>query len=360
MSLDAFVLTLGLAVSTAIAPSDSAATTAVDDSTPTLATLVVTGTMPGPGLWQVRKGDHTLWLLGTVNPLPKNMQWDSSDVDALVAEADEVLAPGGVAATVGAGGMFKAMLLAPKLLSAAKNADGKRLDDVLPADTYARWAELKGKFLAKNRKVERQRPAFASKVLYSGAISHANMSSAPIVWKHVADLAEQHDVPVSNTIYSFKFDVDRKKIKTGLSAFNATAAADVACLSQTLDTLESDLEAMKRAANAWATGDVQRLRELDLEELQPPCNSVMDAALGIMELQHLEQEALNLWLAKAESALARNRSTVAVVGMQRLLSNDGLLAQLRARGYQVIEPDAELEDAEAELDAGVVVGAALD
>jgi uncharacterized protein YbaP (TraB family) len=361
MSSAAFLLALGLAVSTAAAPSDPTVTNADKDS-PTLATTVVTGTVPGPGLWQVRKDDHTLWLLGTVNPLPKNMQWVSTDVDKLVAEADEVLAPGGVQERLGAGSKFKAMLLAPKVISALKNPDGKHLNDVLPADTYARWAELKGKYLANDRKVERYRPELASALLYDGAITHSNLSRAPVVWKHVAAFAKQRKVPVTDTAYRFTYDIDRKRIKVGLEAFNAVSPAEVACLGQSLDTLESDLEAMKRTANAWATGDVALLRELRLKHVRPDCESAMgdvlsDAALGFVEQQRLEQEASNLWLSKAESALARNRSTVAVVGMHTLLSTDGLLAKLRTRGYQVIEPEAELEDVERELDAVAKVSA---
>ncbi len=363
MSSAAFVFALGLAVTTATAPSDPTITHADKDS-PTMATMVVTGTMPGPGLWQVRKEDHTLWLLGTVYPLPKNMQWDTSEVDDLLAEADEVLAPGGIQTRLGVGGTFKAMLLAPKVISAVKNADGKRLNDVLPADTFVRWAELKAKYLSNDRKVERYRPAIAAIELYAGAIAYSDMSGAPIVWKHVAAFAKQHNVPVTDTAYRHKLELDRKKVKAGLETFNDAAATDVTCLGQSLDTLEPDLEAMKRTANAWATGDVALLRELDLERVRPACESVLDAAiagaaLGFLEQQRLQQEAVDLWLSKAESALARNPTTVAVVGMHTLLSADGLLAGLRARGYEVVEPDAEFEDVESDLEEVTTVGTSL-
>ena len=32
--------------------------------------VVVTGKRPGPPLWQVTKGDHTLWLFGTPRLIP--------------------------------------------------------------------------------------------------------------------------------------------------------------------------------------------------------------------------------------------------------------------------------------------------
>ena len=46
-------------------------------SEPVLEAVVVTGVQPGPGLWKVSKGEHVLWILGTLSPLPNQMQWDS-------------------------------------------------------------------------------------------------------------------------------------------------------------------------------------------------------------------------------------------------------------------------------------------
>jgi len=43
--------------------------------------LVVTGEQPGPGLWKVSKGDHVLWVLGTISALPKRMKWLKSSIE---------------------------------------------------------------------------------------------------------------------------------------------------------------------------------------------------------------------------------------------------------------------------------------
>lgn len=39
--------------------------------------VVVIGVQPGPKMWRVNKGDHELWIFGTLSLLPKKMQWDS-------------------------------------------------------------------------------------------------------------------------------------------------------------------------------------------------------------------------------------------------------------------------------------------
>src|SRR5690606_15497085 len=56
-----------------------------------LGVFVVSGVQPGPGLWKVRRGDHTLHILGTVSPLPRDMAWRSDDVVVVLDQVDAVL-----------------------------------------------------------------------------------------------------------------------------------------------------------------------------------------------------------------------------------------------------------------------------
>ena len=53
--------------------------------------VVVTGEHEGPRLWKVHKGDHVLWILGTVTPLPKKMIWQSDTVEAVLQQSQEVV-----------------------------------------------------------------------------------------------------------------------------------------------------------------------------------------------------------------------------------------------------------------------------
>ena len=52
--------------------------------------ILVSGPQPGPGLWKVRKGEHVMWILGTVGPLPKRMEWDASTVERHADNSDRV------------------------------------------------------------------------------------------------------------------------------------------------------------------------------------------------------------------------------------------------------------------------------
>ena len=50
-----------------------------------------------------------------------------------------------------------------------------------------------------------------------------------------------------------------------------------------------------------------------------------------------------MWLNAAESALKNNTVALAVLPIVQIVSQDGYVAKLRARGYVVQEPDAETE-----------------
>ena len=112
-------------------------------------TIVVSGEQPGPGLWKVSKGDHVLYVLGTLAPLPKGMSWKANEVVEVIAMAQEVLGTPqvGIKADVG---FFGQLALLPSLIGVRKNPDDKTLKDVVPAELYARWSVLKEKYIGRS------------------------------------------------------------------------------------------------------------------------------------------------------------------------------------------------------------------
>ncbi len=133
------VLGLSLA-SAALAQDPPAAVAAAPAEAPVMETVLVTGEQPGPGLWKVSKGDHVLWILGAWSPLPAGMTWRSKQADELIAQSQEVLTTPRPSVELG---FFRRLTLLPSLIGVRKNADGDKLEDVLPPDLYARWQVLK-------------------------------------------------------------------------------------------------------------------------------------------------------------------------------------------------------------------------
>lgn len=298
--------------------------------------VVVSGDQPGPGLWRVEHGDNTLWILGTINPVPKRMRWKSEEVEALIAESQEVLRPPSVDASTDIG-RFRSMLLLPSLLKARNNPDGASLVEVLPADLYARWLPLREKYLGRGRAVEKRRPIFAAAALYRRAIRRSGLDNASPVGDAVEKAAKRHRVPLVQPTLAVKIENPKALIQE----FSRGVLDDTACFARTLERLEIELGVMRARANAWAMGDLEALRELPHSD---PAAACVDAVLGAEALQRrgfddLPERLQALWLEAAERALANNRQTFAILPMRELLEPEGHLAALKARGYRVEAPE---------------------
>ena len=315
------------------AAAPAAALPAANDEAPAAPEqILVVGQKPGPGMWKVAKGDHVLWIFGTYSPLPVKMDWRSHEVEAVIKRSQEYLAP--PVSKVEAS-YFQMALALPSLIGVNKNPDDALLRDVLPAEVYARWLPLKEKYLPKNK--ERDRPIFVANELSSAALKQAGLTSSTDVRKQVEKLVDQHKLKVTKTVNELKIDNPRQLIKD----FKKSQLDDVACFSNTLKRLETDIDAMRVRANAWAKGDIDAIRKLDFNEQESCSNAIRNSAVlrDHPAFQGAEERHRAMWLANAEAALAKNSSTFAVLSMKDLLDPKGLMAMLAAKGYTVEQPE---------------------
>ena len=102
-----------------------------------------------------------------------------------------------------------------------------------------------------------------------------------------------------------------------------------------MQSIEEDLNAAARRANAWANGSAVALRALDYPDVEGSCTQVIFERPEAAELQG---EVEDLWLENAEKALRNNAHTFADLPMRDIVHPDGLLARLQARGYEVTTP----------------------
>lgn len=299
------------------------------------ATVVVSGAMAGPGLWKVRKGEHVLHVMATLSPLPRRMEWESAGVESVVARARRVLLPPSFTLDPGVG-MFRGMLLLPSALKARRNPDGRSLQQSVPADLYARWLPLKQRYLGNDRGVEQWRPLFASQALYEAAMRKSGLSPEDVVDKAVRRMAKRHDVPLRAVNVLLEID-DAKGL---IRELRDTSLADADCFARTLARIETDLEAMRQRANAWAGGDVATLRALPYESQYTACvqavtGTALAQRLGVSDLQATLQ---GKWIDAAEDALATQPVSLALLPLPLVIGPDGYLAKLQARGYLVEAP----------------------
>jgi hypothetical protein len=335
----AMLLSISCGVAQVAAAQSAAAGTAPPVAD--LAAVMVTGVQPGPGLWRVSRGDpaggeHVMWVLGTLSPLPRGMQWRSRELEDVIGASQQVLLPPTVKVKADVG-FFGKLFLLPSAYSARKNSDGQTLQQVLPPPVYARWQVLKQKYLADDRGIERWRPIFAAQELYHKAIKANELSRSGGVQASIDALAARHGVAEVPTSYQLVIEHPRAAIK----AFKAAAPHDTTCFIRTLDSIEHDLPAIKARANAWATGDLQTLRELPDSARHEACISSLTGAgfAQSLGLDDVPARQAATWLAAARKALTANAQTFAVLPMEELLKPDGYLAKLQAEGYEVEAPE---------------------
>ena len=301
-------------------------------------TLLVTGTQPGPGMWQVRKGGHVLWILGTQSPLPERMEWQSADVREMLAQADAIVRPPGLSVNSDIG-LFGKLFLLPSMFKARKNPDGKTLAEVVPPAQYARWQALKARWIGKDRGVEQWRPVFAAQALYAAAIRKSGMTAENPVSPLIDAALKRKPAP---EVLDSRARFEVKNPRAALKEFNAIALDDGDCFARTLDRIDGDLGTMKQRANAWAEGDIDALRALPYPNQYAAClralsGSTVARRLGAGDMDGSLRAA---WLASAEKALATHAVSFGTLPMGMLIQPgpDNYLDRLRAKGYEVVDP----------------------
>lgn len=322
------------------APEQAQATTPSNPAAPVreLETITVSGIQPGPGLWRVSNGEHTLYILGTQSPLPKNMRWRSDEVEQVLQIAERVLGSPGVQIDADVG-FFRGMLLLPSAMKAAKNPDDQRLQDVLPAETYARWSQLKQRYLGRDAGIEKKRPLIAVFQLYQEALSRSGLKERSVIEPVLQAALKKRKLKSTPTTLELKIEDPKQAIADFRK--EALKPADLECFNRTLDRIEFELPQMAARANAWAVGDVAALRSQPAEAQQLACLSAwFDTDVARKRgLTDLDVRVRETWLKHADQALQESRISFATVGIGELLKPGGYLTQLHARGYTVEAPE---------------------
>jgi uncharacterized protein YbaP (TraB family) len=248
--------------------------------------VVVEGQHEGPRMWKVHKGDHTLWILGTISPLPKKMIWKPDAVREVLQQTQEVI-PAWPTYGIGAN-PITAVRVFIEWRRLQKPPDNLPLRETLPPALYARVESLKNRYDPKNKKIEGMRPMLAARELLTKVFDAAGLAVRNEVQQSVLDLARAQDVRVHQ---------DKIKIEDPVDVLKDVGATpldrEVACL---------------------------------------------DSVSTSERVRTLIARAQDNWMIAVEDSLSRNRGTLAVQSMDRLLGEHGVLAALRARGYTVEGP----------------------
>ena len=285
--------------------------------------VVVTGERTGPGMWRVHRGAAQVWILGSMSPLPKGITWRSKQVEQVLNGASQVLVQKPFEI-----GITRILWLLLTERSALLVRGGKRLKDVLPPDLHARFAVQRAKYTDDPNKWERFRPLIAAAFLQREAFHQVGLSTRLDIGAAVRTLAKEHKVRVEEMKIAGVSDV-MDALKT------LPPATENACVAASLVTVEHDLPRLLERAQAWASGNVERIARLREPAEVDACRAALDNGVGAAELIARMRRT---WLAAIERYLQSGGETLAVVNMDILLEPGGLLDELRAKGYEVDAP----------------------
>jgi uncharacterized protein YbaP (TraB family) len=324
----AFLIASGLLLAAASAGAQQAATAGPEGATPPATEIVVEGHHQGPRMWRVHRGEHVLWILGTVSPLPKKMIWQPDAVQAVLKETQEVV-PAWPSYGIGAN-PITALRVYIQWRRMQKPPDRMPLQQALPPPLYARVAALEARYDPHDKTLEQLRPMLAAERLLTKVLEASGLTARNEVQQTVLQLARAQGVRVRQ---------DKLRIDDPLDVLKDVGATppsgEVACLDAVVTRLETDLGPMQARARAWALGDVATLRNLPHTDNRTACVAAVSTSGRV---RSLIERAEDDWLVAVEASLARNRGTLAVQSMDRLLGEHGALAALKARGYEVEGP----------------------
>jgi hypothetical protein len=290
--------------------------------------LTVIGRYPGPPMWKVSSGTHALWIFGNLTPLPKGLSWDPRNVERLLERAQAVI--GEIEFSAPEYNPFKLIGLVRQARRLSRNAEGATLADVLPPDLHARYAALHARYTPRDRGSQKLRPAMAVLRVYDAALDDVGLhTDRERISKEIRRIVRKNDIETTR----LKFVLEPQAVLEDLQ--EVTPEAELKCFETTLATIETDLDAMKARANAWALGDVDALERFDYPDPQGDCLAMLVSSTGMEELR---RNVYAQWLVEAEGALAANETSFAVLPMRELFAPDGLLAQLAAKGYTITAP----------------------
>ncbi|MDO8322195.1 MAG: TraB/GumN family protein [Phenylobacterium sp.] len=297
-----------------LATSAAAQAPAIDPDAVLVEELVVTALLPGPAWWRVSDADTVVYVLGAPSIMPKSLDWDQSVLTRRLQGANRVNLPFNQVSV----GQFSAPGAAINLLRLRSKTP---YEETLPAALKARFVAVR---TGSGKPPERYatKNGLAAGLILVDDYRQASQLTAADPAKTVRRLAKGRRIRVEEKSYD----------AGGLlgQVVRTPAAAQQVCLEDALDEAEAGPAAARRAAEAWAQGDVRGA--LTAERGFEKCLASAPGALALDRRFKADQAA----------AIARALKTpghaVAVVPLRPLLAQGGVLDQLQSQGFEVKTP----------------------
>jgi len=282
-------------------------------------TVVVTAKPLGPALWHVVSGESEVWILGTVDPIPSDLKWDTRELARVLDRSRELLLP-----PRGRVGVFEGLWFLITNGSVLRLPDGQRLEATLSEPLRGRFVRARSTSHRDADRYAEYKPSVAGFML-EGDYLKANKLSMTQPTTTLEWLASQEAVPVRRIATYPALDVVRE-------VPSLSAEGNRKCLADSLDDIEVMSAHAKPAANAWATGDIEGIKAHYSEP------NALDCLGQSATFSKLWQRSVDDTVNAIDSALKHRGKTVVVINIGEFLRKNGVLERLKAQGLQVDGP----------------------
>jgi uncharacterized protein YbaP (TraB family) len=262
----------------------------------------------GPALWVISDADSTLYLFGTVHVLRPTTAWGSPRIDAAFEASQNVIFeisnPDDQAA------------IAP-LIQQYGISPQRPLSTLLNAGELAALDEAARTIGAGAAQLDPLRPWLAGLSLAIAPVVRAGYDPQSGVETVLKARAEAAGKPVSG----FETIDQQVRILAGLSE-----ETQLDFLRATLDSFNDATTDLDALVEAWATGDVEGINRLGVEEMRSASEEIYQALLVRRNAD---------WAGQIQTLLAGSGTTFIAVGSAHLAGDESVQEILQDRGVTV-------------------------
>lgn len=264
-----------------------------------------------PPLWMVRKGEATVFLLGTVHALPDNVEWRTPRIAEAARAADIFVfeVPEGREEIDEATRFIRARGLLPR---------GQNLPDLLSPAAAKDYDTACGLAGMPARCLSDKRPWLAAVVLTASYLTERHLTAEP-----TPDEVMLHEALRYNKGLRY-LDTTRQQLEF-LARFDETMG--LSGFSAMLEDFQNQPKREDALVNAWIGGDTKELTRLVMR-------GMADDPDGMTLLAAHDRR----WADQLERMMSEPRTYLVVVGVAHLIGPQGVPALLQADGYTVKGP----------------------
>jgi uncharacterized protein YbaP (TraB family) len=267
---------------------------------------------PRPLLWKVSDADNSVYLLGSFHALKASDYPLASSVDAAFADAESI------AFEVSPEEM-NSPELAQQMMGAARFADGGTLESSVDAATWKRLQAYSQKKGLDPTNLQGLEPWFVAIFVTMSEMEGMGYDSRQGLDRHLMAQAAE----AGKRTLGLETALSQIRVLDGMSAEEQRES-----LAEALDDAAAFRERMEELHRLWRDGDEVRLEALLAGDFRAKYPALY---------RRVNVERNQAWMPKLGAMLdgVRDQDTLVVVGTMHLLGADGLVSQLRAKGYRV-------------------------